>query len=156
MSTIDTLAVFKIDYADRDGHQRIFYVSPDPIALEFGCRRWDFKIRKLPTIDPSNVARFFQFELVERADGWWRIDMIGQVAQYTEFEKCGLPEEVILAVARRFGTLICSSTHEECQVVKARKVWQRLQTRFNETPGDFKVEEKEGRFWLMPLEGVGK
>ena len=154
MSTIDSFAVFKIAYADRDGNQRVFYVFPDQVVMEFGSNRWDFKIRTLPTIDPSNIARFFQFELVQRTDGWWRIDMIGQVAQYTEFERCGLPEEVILAAARRFGILICSSTAEERQVIKARKVWQRLLKRFAESHGDFKVEQREGRFWLMPLEGV--
>jgi len=152
MSDVDPLAVFQIDYVDRNGQQRLFYVFPEPVGIEFGKQRWEFKVRTQPTIDPASIARFFQFELVERDDGWWRVDMIGQLAGYVEFERCGLPDEVVLAVARRFCLRICSSTSEEAQVIKAREVWKRLKKHFDETPGDFKVEETEGRFWLIPVE----
>jgi hypothetical protein len=152
MNDVDLLALFQIDYVDWNSKRQVFFVFPDQIGVKFGKRRWDFKVRKQSVIDPSNIARFFQFELVERDDGWWRVDMIGQLSGFSEFEHCGLSGEVILAVARRYRLRICSSTPEECQVVKAREVWLRLQKRFNDTPGEFNVAESEARFWLSSTE----
>jgi hypothetical protein len=150
MNGTPDLTTFPINYSDRNGQPRNFLAFPDPIQNEFGHRCWEFRIVTQAAPDQVDLGRFFQLTLIEREDGWWRIDMIGQRGGYTEFECCGCPDEVILAVARRFHIVICSSTPDECQVVKARRVWLRLQERFTDNPGDYRVEEREGRFWLTP------
>jgi len=150
MNGTPDLTQFPIDYTDRNGQRRAFLAFPDPIQIEFEHRCWEFRTGTQAAPDQVNLGRFFQLKLIERDGGWWRIDMIGQTSGYTEFECCGCPDEVILAVARRFHLLICSSTAQECQTVKARSVWPRLRQRFETTPGDFRVEEREGRFCLTP------
>ncbi len=152
MSEIDPLSVFPIDYVDRKGQRRVFFVFPEPIQTRFRKQRREFLIRTDSSVPASGVDRFFQFDLEEEEDSCWRVDMIGQTSKYTEFGRCGLPDELILAVARRFGLTICSSTFEEMQMDKAKKVWERLKNRFDESPGDFRVEEAAGRFRLMPCE----
>jgi hypothetical protein len=163
MIEVDTTDVFPIEYVDLNRIERRFFVYPEavlaPIVVPAGfarhlanARRRDFLVRTAPATPSDGVDRIFQLNLEERTDRWWRVDMIGQTSGYTEFEKCGLPEEVILAVARRFQLRICSSTSAECQVGKARNVWARLRERFEATPGDFMVKEREGRFWLRPTE----
>ena len=150
MSEVNQLAIFPIDYIDRNGLRKLFYVFPDPIGIEFGKQRRNFLIRSQPSICPSGVDRAFQFDLEEFDGGWWRVETIDQLGNDAEFGRCGLPEEVILAIARRFNLRICSSTFEEQQVPKATEVWKRLKRRFDETHGDYRVHEIEGRFWLVP------
>ena len=150
MFTDDPFTVFPIDYVDRKGQRRVFYVFPEPIRMQFGKQRREFLIRTNSSIPASGTDRVFQLDLEEDNDGWWRVDMIGQTSNYTEFERCGLPDELILAVARRFSLQICCSTFEEFQMPKAKDVWGRLKKRFDEIPGDFRVEVVTGRFRLVP------
>src|SRR5882724_9184500 len=102
MSEADPNAIFPIDYVDRNAQRRLFYVFPEPVGIEFWKQRRNFMIRTQPSLPASGVDRVFQFDLEEFNGGWWRVETIDQLGNRTEFGNCGLPEEVILAVARRF------------------------------------------------------
>lgn len=147
----DPFGVFPVDYVDRNGRRRLFHVFPEQIGTEFGKRRRNFLVRTQPSLPLFGIDRAFQLDLEEFEGGWWRVETMDQLGNTAEFGRCGLPGEVILAVAERFDLQICSSTFGEQQVPKATEVWKRLRSRVNENPGKFKVEEAEGRFWLSPI-----
>ncbi len=102
MSDGDYLAAFPIDYVDRNSQRRTFYVFPDAIGTEFGKQRRNFMIRTQPCVPASGIDRAFQFDLGDFGGGWWRVETMDQLGNDAEFGRCGLPEEVILAVAKRF------------------------------------------------------
>lgn len=147
----DLSVVFPIEYTDWNGIRRVFYAFPEAPCTQFGKRRRQFLIRISPSGTGPSSERFFQFDLEEENGGWWRVEWIGQTSNYQEFEKCGLPDELILSVAKRYSLLICSSTFDEMQLPKAKKIWKRLQKRLNETADDFCVKESGGRFWLARI-----
>jgi hypothetical protein len=157
VNAAEQVAQFAVNYLDRSGHRKVFYIFPEPIRIEGGHRKQEFLVRTSSDIPPPGTDRVFQFDLKEIA-GEWRVVMIGQLDGYAEFAKCGLPERVIIAVARRFRLPIRSSSLKiptsqgESRTEKVTRAWKRLAELAAETD-DWRVEysDEEDVFRLMPV-----
>ena len=152
MSADYPLDLIPIGYLDRNGDQCVFSGSPEPPTGGRAGLKLAFVIRQAQgTTSPDGVDHVFQFDLVE-CNGEWRVDVMDQLENTNQFGRCGLPEQVILAVDRRLATLdssfnkqIRSSTNKdtclssEFRTPKATKVWDRLKALVASSK-DYRVE----------------